>query len=950
MTTVTIPFVHLEVIRQLVAGVLPSVQNSSLFSAAATAALTNASGAKKEKSTKQDAETVAKHCVLIQRNQGILQVSGVGLYGAGVPVSWQVQWEDIGKNTSFAIDPNGLFYLQVADAVFWEEPESGPVTWAVREVRSAEGRTSKTRIRRLSASDLPTCSAARTLPISLEQVQYDLTEDIDFFRTLAHMTSALLGTGFWTCVKWGEGEDARLTSSWLLPDSSFGFMDMPSPSNCIPPESEIVLSQGNMRTLSWILDRFRDLETVSIKVDGDGDYGQASMRSEQGLQVFVDWWREHDAVTAETQEESILRCRRAQSYVEDMETFEWSMLQPISPLSDGLLLASALCPPVLGRETQAGVRVSMDIDSERTNYVFRARNTEESAAFRVGTAEGDCVDLPRQLTLTPAQAKSAQIMLRTVSSNLGVRNAEVYLQSSSEEKNPGMLLIRGSNGLLAGGVFSTPYWADRILTDHPVVEIHKATPYVYVDVRRFIDVGKFVFQAGSLSAVARGKSGIPVLCTLDVQNFLLRLETGSDNHIAGGLLPAARRVFSAGNGARMHVRIRPLFLQSALMIFEKILLQTKTLNGDKLSSQKVFVRVAMGGGDGLFLALHYDKIVLARLRTAVVEEPCWKGGPETGPDPSYTRFSPYERTNVVWDAGEPLPPANTLRKLEKLHQTFGLENQSEGTSPAKLSLTGMEYEPSESSSTFRAADTHRAVRCVEEGVLFGNRRQILPSGFFSAAALLKEKRDTASYVEKGSLMRLSTDDLYIIWEKSLPADPETLYPTKQIEVMLQQKMPHKSVDEATGLITGLGSPGRIAVRISKEILLSRLGSLENGSLYGRVAWIWEKDGSGYLMEDDLIGDENAEAELLGADVLVWNTPKDHFFLCIGRRLLESSLAALMETDDVEEPDVDISLSSVGVQLSRGQLTAILMPMVLRDKEQEYLNQMQSKIKTRPILG
>ena len=664
---------YLEQIRKLVTGTLSNAQNASLFSSGSVQSITNTGKEKRsqtqarERNSMEDAEVVRQHCILLRRFGEVVTVFGRGRHEQ-TPVLWSASWSQAGEDAALCIDPQGLFHAAKSGMEFSSKEGQGPIFQAQRRLLDPEEHRALGLVRRLKQTDtdLRVAESETQMTFMPESLALSLHQDIPFFHTLCHMTGAINGAGFWTTLKNGSGEDGRLTCAWDLGNSSYGFLDMPSRTETLQENAEVVLSQGNMRTLSWILDRFKGCNFSSIECDGQANRMNVTIEEEE-LELRVMWTREQDAVSGETQEVSLARVRRVQTLSQDFEQKQWTAPHPLIPLAEGLGAIASFCPPVLGREGQACIIASVDPNLEDPAYVFRGRNTEESAEFRLGSS-GKCQDLPMWIILAPEQAKLAQLMIKTISASLSFRTAYLHLDCNVSDAGLGHLLLRGRGGVLAGGFFSKPREGHRILKSKKSVDIGRETPFVYVKAPETMDLMKSTIQFGMLNTLSRSKNENKNLVTVDVENGKLRLEMGSDNHVAGGYADFPPGNYNPKAGGRMFVRVKPTFIQSVLDIFGHVMQHSKVENRPVLQL-RCHVQVRMGDNEGLTLSFVQKDILFARVRTVSVEEPYFRGNPQSAP-PSYVRLSPHGQPE---EEGLPLPERETLRRLALLHKTFALE-------------------------------------------------------------------------------------------------------------------------------------------------------------------------------------------------------------------------------------------------------------------------------------
>jgi len=945
MTSITITHDHLEHIRKLIQGTIPNAANSSLFSSASVLAIGAAKGVKekrsqtRERNSLEDAEIVRKHCILISRKDNVVIVSGSGRHDQS-PVFWSATWKDTGNNVALCLDPQSLFCSVSSDLTFESKQGNGPIFQATRKLLQPGLTRVNSLVRRLGDSDTNTRlveSHAQEEMMS-QRLEFELSEDRLFFHTLCHMTNSVNGTGFWNVIKSQEGESSRLTSTWELGNSSYGFMDMPSGSDTLPQNSDLILSQGNMKTLSWALDRFKDCTISSLQVDGVANELSLVIESED-LLMRVFSMREENSVTGETRAKSLSRCQYVQNLVDNSLSLTWTKLHPMLPLADGLGAAANLCTPITGREGQACLCVSVNPDADSAAYVFRGRNTEESFEFRIGEA-GVCQDLPMWTILVPDQAKALQAMIKTLSNSLSLRNVYLHMDSNvSDDSNPGRFLMRGRDGLLAGGFFSKPREGYRILKSKKSVDIGRGTPYAYVTAINTLSHMKSVLQLGNLATLSRIKTENTNLFSIEVKDLKLHLEMGSDNHVAGSYLPIQEKHFNPKNSKCMLVRVKPSLIQSVLDVFEKVIEQSH-IEKQRLSTPNCYIQIRMGDNEGLTFSLMYKTYLFSRIHTTMCEEPYYRPEAQLN-EPTYIRLRPPVIEPSEYIA---LPASEMLKRLGILHRTFALEVPSEITPPTKLSLVGLEYTVSEGVSTFRAADTYRAIEWTEDSELFGTRKQILPPAFLTTAAVMKEKDETTVYVDLGTQMLLKSDTLYVLWEKALPLKAEEAFPTDKIRALISQRLPQRAVNPDTGVIDALGTPGKVVISVSKEMLINELEAIENTGIYGRVAWVWDKDGEGIIIEDDMIGTKDAPTRQILGTMEHWGSESssDKFVLCISQHLLLTSLVALSETDLEQNVDVEITLSTVGIRLETGALVCCINPMALRENDMKYLLSLNTK--------
>jgi hypothetical protein len=942
-TEITIPLTHQVVIRKIISGILPNAQNSSLFSAASVKALNDRAGAKITRNVQQDAETVRQHCILITRQSGLVRASGRGVYDKGSPIGWSLSWNDevAGPDYSVALDPQSLFTIQNGSLSFTRiGDDDGPICWSHRTLVPEEGKKLVSRVRRLSVKDSIELKELldRERMMGITSLPYDLTDDARFFRAVGHMTATVEDMGSWTVAKTGYGEVGRLICSWRFGESNFGFIDAPSSSN-LADGAEVTLSRGNLNAMAWILDRFSDETLDGLEADGEANKCSARIHlfDESAMLNFY-WTREANSTTSEYQEAALSRCRVIKTRIEH-DNIPWAQKYPLSALAEGISIAIPLCQPILGKEDQAGMVVSIDPTLPAPSYVFRCRNTVVSVAFRMGNLAQTSSDLTHKLYMAPEQARSVARMLRVMLTDFSSRNIDLCFE-------PGLLMLRGAKGLIAGIILGIPVGAERLLVSETRInqEPLKTTPKCFVDVNEFLESGKLAFQLALLPAFNqnRKRTALTENCTVEVKDLRLSIEMGSENHVVGTSIDIPERLTFPVVDKRLLARVPSDILQSTISLFDKVMAHTRTAHGENLSEVKCYLHLATGGGEGLYLGLRQNDITVARVRVALVHEPGITGGEPL----LYTRLSPLGKEPVKLYK---LPETTVLTSLAQLHQTFALPVPEEHMAPGRQSMTGMEYQPTEGGSILRVTNTAIGLRWKEPTPILGKDHKVLPPGFFTAAALMKGKHPVTGFADMGTRMHLSTSNrkVYATWEKALPPNAVTLFPSAALELMLTQRLKEREIDPDTGLVNGLGTPGRIKARTSKEVLLDRLQSIENDGIYGRVAWIWDRAGRNHLLEEESLNTTAGMSTPMRSDVLEWNTPGERFFLCIGRRLLQGALNALTLAEETIgreiDPDIILQISSSGVQLVGENFTAIIMPMNLQGKEQEYLQRIKINV-------
>ena len=954
-------------LREVLNGVLPSITHSEVFSAQCVNAILQRLAGGREKSAEQEKIVANQHCLRLYQHDTALLAQGKGVSDKGCHVTYRLLWttEPRPNSESFNLDPHALFYTQEAPCTFEITPATGPLAWAQRQVREPGARPVKTRVRRLHDEHEEVFFQQQTdIAAFLEQMSVDVTDEAGFLRTLTHFATSAEDSGdrigFIKSAADSSGQ-CVVASSWKLEGKGHAFVRTLSRSHRLPPSRSVFLTYGMAKTLRWLFDLYRN--TLPQRIAFDTKFNQCYLCFLLGdLQIEFCVQREESGVVRESPEAALRRIQFVVRTALEMHPHTWTPPRSLVHLSEGLSVGASFAVPQTGQEEYAGVRVETDSANPQTNWLIRARNLKQSAVFRLGEALSARKHV-EGLNVTSALARSLARTLDVFINDYKIKESPLrIIQGGAKsglyaERAVQMLTLQteGPDPVRAGVL--CPVTPDLNMTfGKEAFTANKNALCVVVSAEKTIQAANLALTLATLPGLNRGGGRGPLeqLAQVVVKKGKVVFEAGSSRHVAGAHVAITgianlrdKQIIITGNGW-ISVQVPSDTLQQFMLLLERV--RRASIYQDEYGNEiavKMDLQIRMygsAGGNGLFIILAATPPggpaqILARISTLTVRYDVAKASGEADL-PTYYRYSPS------WTLAMPethaLPSETRLTAYAALQRGFAKASEEPGDTAVKQALTAMQYDGAQTS--LMAGTTHHFLEWKLENPEFGTEDKLIPPGFLDAASVLRRSRPEARYALEGDWCYLQAKDAYAVWHRGVNDAVEKAFPREVIRKILHRAFPSKPVDPLTGLVSGTALPGEIRGRCAPSVLLERIASIEGEGPYGRLAWIWNKEGLHQLVAENVILENGTLPAPMLADVDVWETEGKHFFLCVNMNLLKTQLKALGEAEkrlEIDTPDISVSLHATGIQLTGERYTTLILPMTITDKETTYLSTLES---------